>query len=716
MEDNLRGARHSLLVTPSTSLTSLRIASEININSFKNRHARSALGFTTGRFQDALSTSNPTIRSPGHSRGFSDTSFIDTRQSHSAVLQPEHDITSAEGPMNHIEEFASRDEKLTLPITRPIRSSRSQEALRDSRLSSWGLRYDHQTCNKAPEIKPNLESLIEDEAAGQSQINQTDTVDGSNKRISPSASELRTQMNDLKGRISSLQQRTREDNEKRRSMQSLQSLNTYTAAEAWYTGAEGYKVGAAGADAGIGWSPTSPRTPNQETREYDDSRSSPLDRKLSHSRKDSTDVLDEGYEGTGEAQLLRVPEDWPESPKGFLDQNMDSNYEPHNKARNKSVESELDYNSKLDEGDEGNNHLGPDGKVEAADDDDNVTDGGTIYEEADPYLSSSERHEDRVDAFDYENFFLHSAMGTYSRLSRHSSFSSAESTETTKPEASRPYAEGTIPGDDGVTEINNRRSTEDDVPPLKSQPTSPKLQYTHRNYSITSISSATTTASFATAAEGQAAEHRRGWDSPSSPVSPASPSTPRSQILTANVTQAVQTIQHSRSTRLPSANPPASPPTYPHIATQLSPQRRGGSIGSASTTGHICNGHTKIVNDIVSDSPTGSAGNYAFRPHKPRPRPVSTVVSNLLDESRSNDSSRMHLPPGDKALVYSLAESLRFVCSNLQEAVQQMPGKIDDAHIESSGNAKLKPDLVWRNRLARAKQVLDGEGEETLMS
>jgi hypothetical protein len=44
----------------------------------------------------------------------------------------------------------------------------------------------------------------------------------------------------------------------------------------------------------------------------------------------------------------------------------------------------------------------------------------------------AERHEDRADAFDYENFFLHSAMGTYSR-DRRDSFSSDSSVETTRP-------------------------------------------------------------------------------------------------------------------------------------------------------------------------------------------------------------------------------------------------------------------------------------------
>ncbi|EFR00401.1 hypothetical protein MGYG_03405 [Nannizzia gypsea CBS 118893] len=45
------------------------------------------------------------------------------------------------------------------------------------------------------------------------------------------------------------------------------------------------------------------------------------------------------------------------------------------------------------------------------------------------------RHEDRIDAFDYEHFILHSALGTYSnRLTRSGSFCSVGSTETTRPD------------------------------------------------------------------------------------------------------------------------------------------------------------------------------------------------------------------------------------------------------------------------------------------
>jgi hypothetical protein len=46
-------------------------------------------------------------------------------------------------------------------------------------------------------------------------------------------------------------------------------------------------------------------------------------------------------------------------------------------------------------------------------------------------------HEEREDAFDYEHFILHSALGNYSRQLRRASSASRESAETTRP-AHRP--------------------------------------------------------------------------------------------------------------------------------------------------------------------------------------------------------------------------------------------------------------------------------------
>jgi hypothetical protein len=99
----------------------------------------------------------------------------------------------------------------------------------------------------------------------------------------------------------------------------------------------------------------------------------------------------------------------------------------------------------------------------------------SVYEDAVYEMPVTERHEDRVDAFDYEHFFLHSAMGTYSQEDRRSSTSSGTSTATTRPVAALQNA-------DDLSTTEKRSS------------------YHQRNPSADSVS---TIATFATAAEEQ---------------------------------------------------------------------------------------------------------------------------------------------------------------------------------------------------------------------
>jgi hypothetical protein len=103
-------------------------------------------------------------------------------------------------------------------------------------------------------------------------------------------------------------------------------------------------------------------------------------------------------------------------------------------------------------------------------------DADSIYEDAVYEMRAAERHEDRLDAFDYEHFFLHSAMGTYSLEGRRSSTGSDSSTATTRP----------------VTAVQNQ---DDEISTAEK-----RVSIHSRNPSADSIS---TVASFATAAENQ---------------------------------------------------------------------------------------------------------------------------------------------------------------------------------------------------------------------
>ena len=144
------------------------------------------------------------------------------------------------------------------------------------------------------------------------------------------------------------------------------------------------------------------------------------------------------------------------------------------------------------------------------------------------YMSpEAERHEDRLDAFDYENMFLHSAMGTYTGKSLNGSDSGSngdseeDDDDTSSVETSR--ADARTPVDDSEPlavhqgdmsrkgfEANMRSSPPTDIsmvsspllgsPPKIVMPETPNAWSHARSKSMESVS---TSATFETATEGQ---------------------------------------------------------------------------------------------------------------------------------------------------------------------------------------------------------------------
>lgn len=299
--------------------------------------------------------------------------------------------------------------------------------------------YDSRDSNSPPHTA--LETLPEDE-------------DGPTLRRSVStATDLRSQMDSLKGRISSLKQRAQEDNMRRRSMQSLRTSSPFTNAETWYTGVDAYKTerSPVTADAGVGIKIESPvrktlfekEETNEPTRRHTTSGMSPRQvEPLSKARDayekpehcNTCDSLTNQYRAIPDPHLV-------EKPAHIEDAD--------------SVDPE-------------------DNEFVSVNGDDVEPAGESVYEDAVYEMPVTERHEDRVDAFDYEHFFLHSAMGTYSSASRRSS-SSEDSVATTRP------ATAIFSGD----ELGS--STK-------------RMSMHQRNSSVDSVS---TMASFATAAEEQ---------------------------------------------------------------------------------------------------------------------------------------------------------------------------------------------------------------------
>ncbi|KAH7039689.1 uncharacterized protein B0I36DRAFT_309099 [Microdochium trichocladiopsis] len=222
-------------------------------------------------------------------------------------------------------------------------------------------------------------------------------------RRSASASQMRDlkeQMTDLKGRLSSLRDQARADSLKRRSMQSLRTPSPFTHApvEQWYS---------------------SQRSSTQSSEVLPMQQGPAPD---ASAQQDTEKVT--------EANGVSVPES-----------------EPDNETADDSM---LGFVDVVDEDDEVIPYRAPSLVDDEYTDDLRTEDGFEDYRdefvdfrsdsEASMYHDSVQHqlsHEDREDAFDYEHFFLHSAMGsmTRRRMERRNSdttYTSEESVETTR--------------------------------------------------------------------------------------------------------------------------------------------------------------------------------------------------------------------------------------------------------------------------------------------
>lgn len=316
----------------------------------------------------------------------------------------------------------------------PIKESRSYEVMRDPK-ATWNGAEQQQTqhtvraSSRSSRSPPALETLPEDE-------------DGPRvHRSSSAASGLRDQMNDLKGRISSLKQRAHEDSMRRRSIQSLRTPSPFNHAQEWYTSGDNYQVGGSPhtTNAGLGIKTESPtrRALFEEGHEFPQTTKEPVNQDTKES-------------------LMRLSNG-------------------HNAHPSTDVKAQYDDEEEVYD-DEQDAYETDDAEFVSVNGDNLESGAQSIYEDAVYEMPATERHEDRHDAFDYEHFFLHSAMGTYSLEGRRtSSAGSDSSTETTRP----------------VTAVQDQEDVES---------AEKRVSYHSR---ATSADSVSTMASFATAAENQ---------------------------------------------------------------------------------------------------------------------------------------------------------------------------------------------------------------------
>lgn len=211
--------------------------------------------------------------------------------------------------------------------------------------------------------------------------------------------DLQYQMKGLHIKISSLKVRTQEDNLRRRSLQSLRTPSPLTAADPWY----------------------------QNGLEVRDGRSS----RGSNSRRD------------GSAEYARENQSRQDTETNSKDRN--GHYNPE-RTDESSAEQSPNLSHDTSESWQGNEHNEYDGRQSAAEtmyedaeEGDYYDDGDIDREALDEILREpldadlATPHEEREDAFDYEHFILHSALGNFSQQMRRVSVSSHGSVETTRP-------------------------------------------------------------------------------------------------------------------------------------------------------------------------------------------------------------------------------------------------------------------------------------------
>ncbi|KAI1328315.1 hypothetical protein F5Y16DRAFT_369401 [Xylariaceae sp. FL0255] len=286
------------------------------------------------------------------------------------------------------------------------------------------------------------------------------------KRSSSAAQmrDIKDQVSDLKGRLSTLRDQARADSMKRRSLQSLRTPSPFTHAQVdqWYADANGHEgdqaVARTSGSHAFGESHINVQDPAKNLREQEPS--------LKEHEEESADTSSD-REGAA-TPTMPVPMSASRSPPSAETGSKLNHEDTVENITDGLVEQDVMDMSEV---------RSEDGYQSIAGNeyDDAYSDSGeSSYHDS---VQAQISHEDREDAFDYEHFFLHSAMGSMSRRRMHrrgsgDSLSSEDSVETTRG-------------------------------PIVSQPLEPNTGKISRRSRRGSAGSTSTVDSFATATEGR---------------------------------------------------------------------------------------------------------------------------------------------------------------------------------------------------------------------
>lgn len=514
MEDNLTKARHSILMSPRSSPNMndvhqpagglYRSISLAGINSRKSRPLY------------------PMVRtnSVAHSRGGSDTT-PNTALKRLSII-PERSASALEyGRRQESPQQQQRPQQDPSPSSRlvgnsPASSSRSfNSPLRTLNEADVGPGTPTSSNTSPENVHPRGLGINTLAAVSKENISMVTSSPMTAVARSPSATssrstkEIRDQMTGLRARISDLKEKAQADGARRRSIQSARTPSPFTNAqspEQWYASSPEYKAanGPMNTNAGVGWSPT------RHQRDTSDPKAPPL---------------------TPQAQMhLNVEQPTTNNSRLVSEARTDKNTPSFHKSIPLAGLTAVDPHSVIPE-----SHY--EDAAQQLDDEDAVaaSEEEQIYlnevlqeslEEIEPEVpevpdhllndGAAERHEDRLDAFDYENMFLHSAMGNYSGTGTRSltpSESDGSSVVTTRMYQNTPSDDGEDDVDETTVEIRDDQAStpvQESFPPsaVVGQPplqlAAPPKPWTKalRSNSIDSLS---TEATFATAAESDGA-------------------------------------------------------------------------------------------------------------------------------------------------------------------------------------------------------------------
>ena len=510
----------------------------------------------------------------------------------------------------------------------------------------------------SPPRGPHLEPLGEDEIAPKFEVDRTSVrssmdesrgSDNEHRGLTRSASsmqmrDLRDQMHDLKGRLSVLRDRARDDTMKRRSLQSLRTPSPFTAAEQWYTGAKNYGDGGLSADAVVvhpPWKEGEPK-PNSSDEKLDvvrpDATQAP-----EYAASDATSVYEdvsEGRRASGESarQEPQIPEE----------------EERYNTAGEEGRQEEVDDDIDNDYNEE---------MVDREELDDYESDASLYHDTLQTPLS----HEDREDAFDYEHFFLHSAMGTISQQ-RHGrrdsvgSYSSEDSVETTR-------------GPTAPSGLSERPS----VSHLRSE----------------STDSISTMATFATATEGHGSEDggARGRDEFAVQYVIAPP-----LRTTTPVTAKRSTFGSPVKNGLPNDRQPTPEETSrPSSVIRDGDDRNGSNI------------HRPSIASFESFESTGTTRSFPLV-NKPKGQKSLTPDIRASQQTVSILSESMTLIDGQGAGERLQPSPVHMLARDDQILVERLVASLGKCvlGLQDAGKGSYE-SRVWRRRLDAARRILEGE-------